>query len=60
MIPSITRSYRSSVVFPQESETLMAKFKASDNKELLVLHNKSPQWNEGMFCMFTLVFMHSF
>ncbi|RUP06154.1 Tub family-domain-containing protein [Jimgerdemannia flammicorona] len=30
-----------------ESETLMSKFKGGDTRDLLVLHNKSPQWNEG-------------
>ncbi|RUS21594.1 tubby C-terminal-like domain-containing protein [Jimgerdemannia flammicorona] len=29
-----------------ESETLMSKFKGGDTRDLLVLHNKSPQWNE--------------
>ncbi|RUS19378.1 tubby C-terminal-like domain-containing protein [Endogone sp. FLAS-F59071] len=47
VLHSMTRAGERPEVRPAvESETLMAKFKASDNKELLVLHNKSPQWNE--------------
>lgn len=32
----------------QESETLLSKYKDGGSSDLLVLHNKSPQWNEGM------------
>ncbi|CAH1758540.1 6868_t:CDS:2 [Entrophospora sp. SA101] len=30
----------------EESETLIGKFRNGDKRDILVLHNKSPQWNE--------------
>lgn len=32
---------------PKEADTLLAKYRDGHAKDLLVLHNKSPQWNEG-------------
>ncbi|KAF0347940.1 Tub-domain-containing protein [Gigaspora margarita] len=29
-----------------ESQTLIGKFKNGDHRDILILHNKSPQWNE--------------
>lgn len=31
----------------QESDTLLNKYREGGARDLLVLHNKSPQWNEG-------------
>ncbi|CAG8501900.1 11004_t:CDS:2 [Racocetra fulgida] len=30
-----------------ESQTLIGKFRSGDHRDILILHNKSPQWNEG-------------
>ncbi|CAG8786003.1 26934_t:CDS:2, partial [Racocetra persica] len=29
-----------------ESQTLIGKFRSGDHRDILILHNKSPQWNE--------------
>lgn len=35
----------------KESEMLLSKYRDGGARDLLVLHNKSPQWNEGIsFC----------
>jgi len=31
----------------KESEMLLSKYRDGGARDLLVLHNKSPQWNEG-------------
>lgn len=31
----------------KESEMLLSKYREGGARDLLVLHNKSPQWNEG-------------
>lgn len=33
----------------KESEMLLSKYRDGGARDLLVLHNKSPQWNEGKF-----------
>lgn len=33
----------------KESDMLLSKYRDGGARDLLVLHNKSPQWNEGLF-----------
>jgi len=47
VIPALTELGNPIGIQPaKENETIYAKYKAQDLNDLVVLHNKSPQWNE--------------
>jgi hypothetical protein len=48
LMHTLTRDGRRPEFRPtKESEMLLSKYREGGARDLLVLHNKSPQWNEG-------------
>lgn len=41
----------------KESEMLLSKYRDGGARDLLVLHNKSPQWNEGKLYIYIYINM---
>lgn len=45
----------------KDSEMLLSKYRDGGARDLLVLHNKSPQWNEGLsFILVILWYIFNF